>query len=149
MATDYLMRVGKYEAALRETRAVLKQAAGFWPAWMKMGDVYLAQHRPQQAAAAYRTAVRLSGGNGQSLAKLGSALLAADNAEEAIEALVASRRPVAGLSSLDRARAGYLLGRAYDRLGRKDDLARIVRELLGHPEGSEFGRRLRQEGGSG
>lgn len=145
MAADYLVRRGAFPSALREIRAVLKQAAGFWPAWIKLGDVYLAQHHPKEAAEAYRMAARVDGGRGHSLAKLGSALLAADETEAAIEALVSARRPEAGLSSVDDARAAYLLGRAYGRSGRIDDLRRIVDELLHRPEGSDFGRRLNEE----
>ncbi|MBN1426317.1 hypothetical protein JXA88_17335 [Candidatus Fermentibacteria bacterium] len=145
MAADYLVRQARYGEALRETKAVLKQAAGFWPAWMKAGDVYLAQRRPLDAATAYQVASRLDGGRGHSLAKLGSALLAGGNTEEAVSVLEAARRPEAGLSELDWARASYLLGKAYAHLGLLDDAMSIAAELSRHREGGRFADKLRME----
>ncbi|MCU0611044.1 MAG: GDSL-type esterase/lipase family protein [Candidatus Eisenbacteria bacterium] len=141
-AADYLIRRGAFTAALRETQAVLKQAVGFWPAWLKAGDVYLAQGRPLDAADAYRTASRLDGGQGHSMAKLGSALLAARKPEEAIPVLVGARRDEAGLSETDRCRAGYMLGLAYVELGRIADAERMEAELRREGPGAVLAERL-------
>ncbi len=145
LAVNFFIRHRRYEEALDEARAVLKQAAGFWPAWLKVGDVHLAQGRWREAAQAYRTASRLDGGRGHSLAKLGAALLASGEPKKAAEVLEAARRPEAGLSALDRGRAAFLLGRAYAQMGLTDDVTRVIEELAHSPETADLAELLRRE----
>lgn len=120
---------------------MLKQAKGFWPAWMRIGDAYLAESRPLEAAEAYDKARLLGSPEAESMAKIGSALLAAGRLEDAAERLTTALG-TGTLSEEDSARARYFLGLALVGVGDLEGARELVYELGRKAEHQELRTKL-------
>ncbi len=145
-ACDYYLRHGKARAARREAKAILKQAAAFWPAWLKVGDSYLSEGKALKAIEAYEAAghwaEQVGAPPGLALAKKGAACLAADQPMNANRILHHALRPENGLSDIERSRARYLLALSLLQLGRPEEARAMAQELRREKGGRELAGRI-------
>ena len=145
-ASSFHMRHKRYGAARREAQAILKQAMGFWPAWMKVGDSFLGEGSYDMALSSYQYAIawaeRTDASTGPIRAKYASALLAAGKTEKAARAFEEILTDNDTLTGIGRLRALYMQGLAYIELKNSVATRKIIRELRFSNQGAVLADKL-------